>query len=101
MHKIISIKYGECYIPTEIAGLIYADLSKEIVRVVSNKIEFTTEGYAPFLNKLVKTLSTSADKTLTNRDKLKLREELKLNDSLGNKSRDLIATLLLQVEGYS
>ncbi|MBK9794445.1 MAG: hypothetical protein IPP60_15455 [Sphingobacteriales bacterium] len=101
MHKIIPIKYRDCIIPSEIINLLYGDLSKEIVQIIDDKVKFTTDGYTPFLNKLIKTLNTPTDKKLTNQDKIELKEEFKQNESIISKNRDSIATLYLQVAAYS
>lgn len=98
MSKVIPIKYKKCEIPNELSGLLYADLSDEVVQTNEHKVRFTTDGYSPFLTKLVKTIKT--DKILTHLDKKKLREEIQENEKINLERRDLIATLALQVDGF-
>jgi hypothetical protein len=101
MSKIMPVKYRECEIPRDIAGLLYYDLSNEVVEVIDEKVKFTTNGYPAFLTKLIKTIKSSATGKLSSADKLKLQEELKETEKGNLTNRDLIATLMLQVVVFS
>ena len=61
IQKIIPIKYRDCKVPAELEGLLYADLSSEVVQVIDEKVRFTTNGYPSFLNKIIKTLNSKTD----------------------------------------
>lgn len=101
MNKIIPVQYRECEIPKELKGLIYYDLSKEVVQVVEDRVKFTTDGYPTFLNKIIKTIKSTSEKKFTTTDKLKFREELEESEKGSLARRELIATLLLQVVVFS
>lgn len=101
MHKIIPIKYRKCKVPKELEGLLYADLSDEIVQIVDDKARFTTNGYPNFLNKIVKTLRSTNTKKLTATDKTQLKEEFDETDRQLAEKRKSIARLLVNVNGFA
>jgi hypothetical protein len=101
MHKIIPIKYRECKVPKELDGLLYADLSTEIVQIVDDKVKFTTSGYPNFLNKIIKTLNSQNTKKLTAADKIQLKEEFNETDKQLTEKRKSFARLLMGVDGFA
>lgn len=54
--KIVPIKWRECNMPDALKEFLYADLSREQVKVVGNQVEFISEGYNNFIGQLVTSL---------------------------------------------
>jgi hypothetical protein len=76
LQKIIPVKYKNCEVPSSLADLLYADLSKEIREVLGDRIQFTTSGYAAFLQRLCNAIRNS-ERKLTIQDKHELKTEIK------------------------
>lgn len=74
-HKIIPIKYKECNIPIELEGLLYIDLSNEIVECKGELIDFITNGYQKNLSSLVRAIKAKKYK-LTSKDKSEIKSKL-------------------------
>jgi hypothetical protein len=65
INSIIPIKYRECDVPEILSGILYADLSNEVVMQSDNdKVKFTTDGYATFFTRLIKSIRLK-DKALS------------------------------------
>lgn len=93
LKKIIPIKYRKCKLPEELADLLFADLSDEVVIQSDNeKVKFTSDGYPKFFNKLIKTLK-SGDKELTTEDKAKLKKQV---ESIEKKEEEITNKLTPQ-----
>jgi hypothetical protein len=91
LQKIIPVKYKSCEVPKELASLLYADLSKEIREVTGDRVQFSTAGYATFLQRLCNAVRNS-ERKLTEQDKAEFKREikqdpLKLDESL---SRNIV-----------
>lgn len=84
LKKIIPIKYRECDLPNDISGLLYADLSNEIVKIDEDKVKFISNGYDKFLNQLIGTLKNS-DKLLNKADKSELLKEVNTTEKKNEK----------------
>lgn len=95
--KIIPIKYKECKIPKELQGLLYFDLSDEIVERRGELIEFITDGYKKNLAKLIKDLRTNKYK-LNKTDISEIQK--KLDKSLGVSNEEIVR-LHLKINGYT
>ena len=54
--KIIPVKYRECEIPEEIADLLHADLSNEVVLPVGERVKFISDGFDSFFLNLLERL---------------------------------------------
>lgn len=101
IQKIIPIKYRDCKVPAELEGLLYADLSSEVVQVIDEKVRFTTNGYPSFLNKIIKTLNSTKNMKLTAADKSKLKEEFTETDKQLTEKGRSFARLLMEIDGFA
>jgi len=75
IQKIIPVKYRDCEVPTELANLLYADLSKEVRQIQGDKVLFVSPGYSDFLEKLCKAIRNS-ERELTVKDKSTIKKEI-------------------------
>lgn len=102
IQKIIPVLYRPCEIPAELTGLLYEDLTKEVVQVEGNKIRFISNGYSPFLQKLVNTINKH-ERQLTAEDKRKLKEniiDISTDDSINQKGTPDEIVSLYRIMGY-
>lgn len=97
--KIIPIKYRNCEIPKEISNLLYADLSKEIVEIDSDKVKFLSDGYGKFFQKLIMTMRSS-EMALNKSDRTELKKEVTESGEKHQKETEKFIKIRHKVVGY-
>lgn len=98
--KIIPIKYKECNVPEEIAELLHADLTNEVVLPDNDRVKFISDGFDSFFLKLVRTIRNSA-KTITKSEKEEIIRSIKASKPEVDKHQKSIHRGNYKLIGYT
>ena len=102
VQKIIPIKYRECEIPEELADLLHADLSNEVVLPIHNsdRIKFISNGFESVFLKLVRAIRNSS-KEINKDEKEEIIKSIKSTEPLIEKHSRSIHRGNYELIGYN
>lgn len=102
VQKIIPIKYRECEIPEELADLLHADLSNEVVLPIHNsdRIKFISNGFEAVFLKLVRAIRNSS-KEINKDEKEEIIKSIKSTEPLIEKQSRSIHRGNYELIGYN
>jgi hypothetical protein len=100
MQKIIPVKFRECDVPEELADVLYADLSNEIVLPDGDRLKFLSGGFENFFVKLVTALRNSA-KAISTNEKEEIIKSIKSTESTVNTHVKNIHRANYEVVGFN
>lgn len=102
VQKIIPIKYRECEIPDELADLLHADLSDEVVLPIHNsdKIKFISNGFEAVFLKLVRAIRNTS-KEINKDEKEEIIKSIKSSEPLTEKHSHSIHRGNYELIGYN
>lgn len=99
-NKIIPIKYRDCKIPVELEDVLHADLSKEVVLPIGDRVKFISDGYDNFFLKLVRAIRNSS-KSINKTEKEEIIKSIKSSEKeIGEHTKTLFRGNF-KVIGYS